>query len=145
MTAHEKLALLIGNQAYDDKGVSSLSSSISDVVLLKEELEYLDFKVFAFSDLSFVEMVQTIESFCNLIHTWGTYVIFYYSGHGFDHRNVEYLMPVDARIPLECDKCISADYVTFRLQKTMSKVFMFLDCCRLRLVIDALTICKLGD
>ena len=135
LTAHDKLALLIGNQKYG-QGVSSLSSSVSDVTLLKTELESLDFKVFAFSDLSCVDMMRVFEEFCSLIHTWGMYVVFYYSGHGFDYQNVEYLMPVDATIPLECDKCISADYVTCCLQKTLSKVFVFLDCCRTRLVIN---------
>ena len=132
LLAREKVALLLGNQEYENERIANLTSPISDITQLKAALETLDFKVFAFSNLNSTEMVTVLKRFCELLVDAGMYAVFYYSGHGFVHQNVEYIIPVDAGRPLKCDHCLSSDEVASQLQRTKSKVFMFLDSCRVR-------------
>ena len=132
LIAREKVALLLGNQEYEGDGIANLTSPINDITQLKATLEKLDFKVFAFANLNSIEMVAVLKRFCELLVDAGMYAVFYYSGHGFVHQHVEYMIPVDANRPLECDRCISCEEVASQLQRTKSKVFMFLDSCRVR-------------
>ena len=130
-TAREKIALLIANQNYEREDIKSLNSPHNDVKLLKEQMEKMGFKVFAFFDLRYNEVMEALEKICRKLDA-GMYVLLYYSGHGFQHQNVDYIMPVDASFPIQCDACISVDHITYKLQKTKSKVFVFFDCCRVK-------------
>ena len=94
-------------------------------------MEKMGFKVFAFFDLKFNEVMEVLAKICCTLDA-GMYVLLYYSGHGFQHQNVDYIMPVDASFPIQCGGCISVDNITFRLQKTKSKVFLFFDSCRVK-------------
>ena len=102
-------------------------------MLLSDTLSKIGFKVFSFSDVRFREMMKILDHFCCLLDS-GVYIVFYYSGHGFSYQNMNYIMPVDVTLPISCDACIPAEFVSNRLQLTKSKVFMFLDCCRVRYV-----------
>ena len=102
-------------------------------MLLSDTLSKIGFKVFSFSDLWFDEIMEILDYFCRLLDS-GVYCVFYYSGHGFSCENINYIMPVDVTLPISCDDCIPAEFVSYRLQITKSKVFMFLDCCRVRYV-----------
>ena len=102
-------------------------------MLLSDTLSKIGFKVFSFSDLLFDEMMEILDYFCSLLD-FGVYVVFYYSGHGFSYHDMNYIMPVDVTVPISCDACIPAELVSYQLQLTKSKVFMFLDCCRVRYV-----------
>ena len=130
--AREKVALLIGNQDYDNEKIANLTSPINDITQLKATLEELEFKVFAFANLDSEETVAVLGRFCELLVDAGMYAVFYYAGHGFEHQNVDYIIPIDAQHPLKCDQCFSVKYVESMLQETRSKVFMFLDCCRVK-------------
>ena len=129
--AREKVALLIGNQNYSEKDVKSLSSPHNDIKALADTLKPLGFKIFSFCDLNFSEMMKVLDFYCALLDS-GVLCVFYYSGHGFDYKNNGYLMPVDVCLPINRDSCIAVELVSHRLQMTRSKVFMFLDCCRVR-------------
>ena len=131
--AREKIAILIGNKKYDCSEIKSLTNPHNDVMLLSDTLNKIGFKVFSFSDVRFGEIMKILDYFCRLLDS-GVYVVFYYSGHGFSYQNMNYIMPVDVTLPISCDACIPAELVSYRLQVTKSKVFMFLDCCRVRYV-----------
>ena len=124
--AREKLALLLGNQEYESDGIASLTSPVNDITKLKETLEKLNFKVFAFANLKLVETLDVLNRFCEILVDAGMYAVFYYAGHGFEHQNVDYIMPVDAQLPLKCDECYSVNFIASKLQERKSKVFMFL-------------------
>ena len=128
--AREKLALLIGNQDYEHEKVNPLHSPRNDIFKLKETLAAMDFKVFAYSNLTFKETMKILEMFCKLANHPGIYVVFYYSGHGFDFHNVDYIMPIDAQVPIDCDQCVSGNLITTWLKNTKGKVYVLLDCCR---------------
>lgn len=129
LLAREKVAFLIGNQRYTD--MKSLNSPHSDISFLSKSLKALDFKVFTFCDLTYREIMQTLDVFCKLLDS-GVYCVFYYSGHGFNYQHVDYIMPVDIMDPIKCDYCIPVEYITYRLQTTKAKVLMLLDCCRVK-------------
>lgn len=133
LLAREKLALLIGNQEYDCDKIANLTSPINDITKLKEALEKLNFKVFAFANLKLVDTNEVLNRFCELLVDAGMYAVFYYAGHGFEHQNVDYIMPVNVQMPLKCDECHSVNYIESKLQERKGKIFMFLDCCRVRL------------
>ena len=133
LLAREKLALLLGNQDYESDKIANLTSPINDITKLKEALEKLNFKVFAFANLRLEETNKVLNRFCELLIDAGMYAVFYYAGHGFEHQNVDYIMPVNAQMPLRCDECYSVNYIAAKLQERKAKVFMFLDSCRVRL------------
>lgn len=132
LLAREKVALLIGNEKYS--AVRQLNSPHSDVDELSKTLTRLNFKVFSFTDLKFKEIMQVLDVFVRLLDS-GVYCLFYYSGHGFRHQNVDYIMPIDVSSGLNYDDCIAVNQISYRLQQTKCKVIMLLDCCREKLVI----------
>ena len=127
--ARGKVALLIGNQVYEH--INKLSTPENDVLELGRKLrEELDFKVLSFVNLRFDEMMNALENFYNLLCVPGVYALFYYTGHGFIHNNVTYLMPVDAQRPLRCDYNIAADKIAIDMQNKLCRPFVLLDCWR---------------
>ena len=137
----ESLLYCLANQEYESDGIASLTSPVNDITKLKETLEKLNFKVFAFANLKLVETLDVLNRFCEILVDAGMYAVFYYAGHGFEHQNVDYIMPVDAQLPLKCDECYSVNFIASKLQERKSKVFMFLDSCRVRLAIKFSSLC----
>ena len=99
-------------------------------------LEGMNFKVFSLVNLRFMEMMKALEVFYEMLAVPGVYALFYYSGHGFSHLNTNYLMPVDAIIPLECDHNIVSDQIGARMQNTLSRAIKILDCCTIKQVLN---------
>ena len=129
--ARDKVALLIGNQKYTD--FSDLTSPHNDILELKKTLMKMDFKVFAYYDLGYEEIMSVIEKMIDMLEQ-GMNLVFYYSGHGFHHREsaMDYIMPVNVAKPLKCCDCISSKFITNKFQNTLCKVFAFFDCCRIK-------------
>lgn len=93
----------------------------------------MDFKVFAYYDLGYEEIMAVIAKIADMLDQ-GVYFVFYYSGHGFHHQesSMDYIMPVNVAMPLKCSDCISSKYITNNFQSTLCKVFAFFDCCRIK-------------
>ena len=130
--ARDKIALLIGNQTYDH--FTDLTSPHSDVLELKNTLLKMNFKVFAYYDLSLMETMSALDKICSLLGP-GIYLFFYYSGHGFHYQRyaIDYIIPIDIPAnPLKCSECLSTNYITNKFQMTLCKVFTFFDSCRAR-------------
>ncbi len=129
--ARDKVALLIGNQTY--KYMSPLTSPRNDISELKNTLSKMNFRVFAYYDLSLNEIMHLIAKICALLGP-GVYLFFYYSGHGFHYQRfgIDYIIPIDVRNEpsLRCSECLSISYITHQFQMTLCKVFTFFDCCR---------------
>lgn len=129
----KKLALLIGNNDYEDKG--KLSCSINDVLDVGDALEKIDFQVTLGIDLTYKQMIQKILEFQRQIDK-NDLVVFFYSGHGAQWGDQNYLIGID-------NKCLSAylemyQYHTIHVQSTLESmmkhrpcaVIFFLDTCR---------------
>ena len=130
--AREKVALLIGNQRYECKDRIQLNSPENNTRDLAKMLHKLNFKVFSFVNLNFREMMDALEVFYEMLTLPGIYALFYYTGHGFSHKGVTYLMPVDATFPPRCDYNIAADDIGAHMQNKKSRAVKILDCCQIR-------------
>ena len=130
----KKLALIIGNNDYS-RPQSKLQHCINDATDLSATLESLGFQVHKHLNLTNVQMIEAIGSLTKLISD-GDLVLFYFSGHGYQVKAFNYLMPVD-------DECIEtendvADFAV-SVERTMDQLarrnqshvtIFILDCCR---------------
>ena len=131
LSAREKVALLIGNQRYEAKELDDLKSPEGDIRELSRELEKLNFKVISLVNLRHSEIMRALEVFYKMLAVPGIYALFYYSGHGFrtpEGRN--YLVPVDAEMPLRLCLNIHVDGIIRQMQQKLSRAIVILDCCR---------------
>ncbi|KAG8232773.1 hypothetical protein J437_LFUL012913 [Ladona fulva] len=71
-----------------------MKTPTSDVETLAKILEKLKFKVVALRNLTALEMRNALHKFCKMLLE-GTYVVFYYVGHGFEIGG-KCMLPVDA-------------------------------------------------
>ena len=127
--ARMKVALLIGNQCY--RNMNPLISPENDIRELRTMLENdLDFKVISLVNLTHTEMMQALEKFYELLSVAGIYALFYYSGHGFTGHNKDYLVPVDAELPLRSSYNINVEGIIKQMQTKLSRAIVVLDCCR---------------
>nr|CAD7568965.1 unnamed protein product [Timema californicum] len=95
-TASEKVALLIGNDVYENMG--RLNTPSNDVISVATILHQIGFKVIALHNLTLTEMRNAIKEFCNLLSR-GVYGVFYFVGHGFEISGDKFMLPVDAPDP----------------------------------------------
>ena len=96
--AEARIALLIGNQAYNAK-VGPLQNPINDITLIGAALEKLNFKVTLVRDGDYRSTNAAIKRHIAAARREGQGAIslFYYSGHGAANpeTKVNYLIPVD--------------------------------------------------
>jgi uncharacterized caspase-like protein len=129
----KKLALLIGNNNYEDG--KKLNCCINDALDVGNELEKIGFHVSVGLDLTYMEMIQKILQFQRQINK-DDLVVFFYSGHGVQWEDQNYLIAID-------NKCLSDDsemyrHYAIRAQLTLESmakrrpcaVIFLLDCCR---------------
>jgi len=120
------VALLIGNSNYKKH---PLTCPHHDVKEMTKKFHDLNFKTISLVDLTLTEMSRAVDYFCNLLST-GMYAVFYFSGHGLaDCSKTSYLVPIDA-INYGLTDSINYDDIRQKLQYTLSKVIVILDCCR---------------
>jgi formylglycine-generating enzyme required for sulfatase activity len=99
-TAQEqpRLALLIGNQAYNSK-VGPLKNPGKDVDLVAASLQRLGFKVTVLKDANYRDMDIALKRYVADVRRAGRGALsfFYYSGHGVANPDtqINYLIPVD--------------------------------------------------
>ena len=96
--AEARIALLIGNEAYNAK-VGPLQNPINDITLIGAALEKLNFKVTLVKNADYRSTNANIKRHIAAVRREGQGVIslFYYSGHGAANpeTKVNYLIPVD--------------------------------------------------
>ena len=128
-----KRALIIANDEYHRE--NRLDNCVSNAQQLDNKLKSINFKVQTAYNLAKHEMINNIIDFSKTIGD-GDLVLFYFSGHGYQVDNNNYLMPVDDdRIENTRDVedfAVNAERMFSRLVKAnRSYVNIFiLDCCR---------------
>lgn len=133
-SAEEKLALLIGNSAYQKIGV--LANPSSDVKLMSRVLAEQGFKADTHIDLDLKRMKRALQEFFGKVQEAGkdAVVFIYYAGHGVQVRGVNYLIPVDAEIDKETDveiESVSADSLMQMIANSGAGLnVIILDACR---------------
>jgi len=97
-TAEERIALLVGNQAYKE-GVGPLRNPHNDVTLVANALDKLGFKVTIVKDAGYKSIDTALKTHIQQVRRAGkdTISFFYYSGHGASdpETRINYLIPVD--------------------------------------------------
>lgn len=87
----ERLALVVGNEAYQEAALHNPRNDAEDVA---ESLEALGFSVTRATDLDHDAMERQSKDFLAKLRP-GVIAIFYYSGHGVEVGGRNYLVPVD--------------------------------------------------
>ena len=133
--AEDRLALLIGNAAYEQD--QALNNPINDVRGLKKTLEALNFKVRLLENGSLGAMTAVLNDFSDELEAHpGSTAFFYYSGHGQSQGGTNYLMPLHSLDKIRrgedlLDQAISDRQVLSALEAGGSRFrFFFLDACR---------------
>lgn len=93
-----RVALVIGNNAYQGDHVPKLCNAINDASLVKGGLEKVGFHVIFGTDLTRAGMMAAVDEFIASIGP-GTVALLYYSGHGVQIQNENFLIPVEFQIP----------------------------------------------
>lgn len=95
---NKRVALVMGNAAY--KTVSALKNPVRDADAISNALKINGFEVLEGTDLTHTQMVNLIYDFGKRLEKGGT-ALFFYSGHGVQSHDFNYLIPIDARIEAE--------------------------------------------
>lgn len=131
----KRLALLIGNSDYSTLG-NLFDIPYQDVALLKDRFERLGFKTIILQDLNKGDFEKAIDDFQQKI--WNErpdIVAVYYSGHGIEESNENYLIPlVEKKFTSKADFDNYAIKLNWLVQKTCegnaSVNLFFVDACR---------------
>jgi len=132
-SATPRTALVIGNAAYQE---GPLSAPVRDARALAEVLRKLDFQVIERTNLDLAQMKQAIGEFHQILSQRLGVGLFYYSGHGIQYQNQNYLIPIGtsqslyATYPLP-KKNLAVNEVLAAMNSAGNPVnLVFLDSCR---------------
>ena len=93
--AEQRVALVIGNGAYDGRGLLTLPNPANDARAMAKKLRELNFQVFEHIDLSIDDMDAALAEFGRAAE--GAEIgLVYFAGHGMQDSGVNYFFPVDA-------------------------------------------------
>lgn len=126
----DRVALVIGNSNY--RGVAQLANPKNDATDIAATLRKLGFEVVQGLDLSRVGMEDTIRTFIGKLRG-AKVAVFFYAGHDLQVDNVNYLVPIDAKIDTTSDlsfAAVSLDYVLRQMDAQQRVNLIFLDACR---------------
>ena len=136
--AEKRIALLIGNRAYDTS-VGALRNPHNDIAVVGAALAKQGFEVLPpIRDARRSAILGGVRELVHKLNTAGTGAIgfFYYSGHGAAEKgtNINYLIPVDAREPGTTafwDESVKLDDILKLLDGARSAAkFIVFDACR---------------
>jgi hypothetical protein len=94
-----RVALVIGNAAYQEEPLANPANDAADVA---KALQELGFEVTLLTDKDLRAMEDAIENFSQQLHQGGVGV-FYYAGHGVQVDGENYLVPLKAQLNREND------------------------------------------
>ncbi|MEL6422657.1 MAG: caspase family protein, partial [Pseudomonadota bacterium] len=132
--AQRKLALVIGNDAYEE--ISKLEKAGNDATAMSTKLEQIGFEVTTAKDIGRRAMSRAVREFEKQIRP-GDLALFFYAGHGFSVSGQDFLLPVD--IPqagpgdesLVRDEAFLTNDLADRFLKAGAKTaILILDACR---------------
>lgn len=126
----QRTALVIGNGAYSS---GPLKNPVNDATDMAKALQSVGFKVVLKKNANLQEMIESIEDFGNRLKRGGV-GLFYYAGHGVQVNNVNYLLPVNAKINKESDvrfQAVDAGRVLAEMENANNGLnIVILDACR---------------
>ena len=126
--AGARVALVIGNAAYESEDIGGLENPVRDAERVAEALAAAGFEVETELDLKERPFHHALGAFAEKSRQAAT-AAFYYAGHGLEQGGVNYLIPVDMEQPKDFDHdAVKLDKVIGSMQGERNLVF--LDACR---------------
>lgn len=127
----KRLALVIGNSAYEHGGV--LPNPINDAFAMNQALTDVGFEVLEYFNLDEGELKQAIDKFGLKLRNYDV-GLFYYAGHGIQSNGENYLIPIEANLISELQveyDCVEAARVLAHMDASRTSVnIVILDACR---------------
>lgn len=130
-----RLALVIGNSRYDEGSkFRQITNCANDAEDVSSKLKALGFDVIKYPNATYDEMRKAIDEFINKSSQYDV-ALFYYSGHGIQSDDINFLIPTNARnIKSESDLrdySINANQLVRELEDVGCKLrIIVLDACR---------------
>ena len=129
--AERRVAMVIGNAAY--QSAPPLMTPTTDAAEVSKLLRALDFSVIELTNVDKVGMERALRQFSAEMND-ADVALFYYSGHGVQVGDVNYLVPISAKI--DGPRSLALDTIALHdirsaMQEAGVKVeLLFLDACR---------------
>ncbi len=125
-----RVALVIGNSDYEH--TARLANPINDAEAMGDSLTELGFEVYLGIDLDKQAFDALIYQFIIALDD-ADVGLFFYAGHGLQVDDINYLVPVDARLEHEADlfyQVVRANDIVAQLSRPDFMGLVFLDACR---------------
>lgn len=132
-SAGKRVALVIGNSSYTSPILPKLANPVNDADDIAAALKGFGFQVIVKKNLSKQGMEDALAEFGRAASNADT-ALFYFSGHGIQAKNQNYLLPIDAQIKDEASvqyQSVNVNLALDEMDEAHSKVnLVFLDACR---------------
>jgi tetratricopeptide (TPR) repeat protein len=133
----KRFALVIGNSDYP-KSIGALKNPVNDATDFAKELQASNFEVQLLTNATYGQMRAAMLKFKEKVDANDrdkTVALFYFAGHGLQHEDENYLVPVDAMIEFEDDiarYCFAVQrMVLANMERSNSRMnIVILDACR---------------
>jgi peptidoglycan hydrolase-like protein with peptidoglycan-binding domain len=129
--AQKRVALVIGNGAYQN--VAELPNPSKDAAAIADMFSKAGFDwVKMKQDLGNLEFKRALREFMDAAQDADIAVV-YYAGHGIQLRDMNYMIPVDARLATEVDaedEAVSLDRIVMAIEPAQRLRLVILDACR---------------
>jgi hypothetical protein len=129
--AEKRVALLIGNGLYEN--VARLANPIKDASTLADVFRKAGFDSVALkTNVSKLEFNRALRQFMDAAQD-ADIAVLYYAGHGIQVRDMNYMIPVDAKLATEIDaedEAVSLDRIAMALEPAKRLRLIILDACR---------------
>jgi tetratricopeptide (TPR) repeat protein len=133
----KRFALVIGNSNYP-KSIGMLKNPVNDATDFAKELELSNFDVQLLTNATYGQMRAAMLKFKEKVDANErdkTVALFYFAGHGLQHEDENYLVPIDATIEYEDDiarYCFAVQrMVLANMERSNSRMnIVILDACR---------------
>jgi formylglycine-generating enzyme required for sulfatase activity/uncharacterized caspase-like protein len=128
----KRVALIIGNDAY--KGLPKLNNAVADARAMDKKLKELGFETIVRTNAGRVEMNRAVAEFGRKIGTPETVGLVFYSGHGIQAFDRNWLIPVDANLESDDDlrsETLDAQQILSAMDEARNPLnIVILDACR---------------
>ena len=129
--AEKRVALVIGNGAY--QSVARLANPVKDAAAIADMFRKAGFDwVRLREDVGNLEFKRALREFMDAAQDADVAVV-YYAGHGIQVRDMNYMIPVDAKLATEVDaedEAVSLDRIVMALEPAKRLRLVILDACR---------------
>ena len=130
--AEHRVALVIGNNDYQN--IPKLENAVNDANAVARELKKVGFDVLSYNNIGQKKMNQAVNEFVQKVSGGGVGV-FFFSGHGLQINNQNFLVPTDMDLPRDnndvADQAINVPLLQDKLAEAKAKfTLLVLDACR---------------